>query len=118
MKKYIWLIMIVICFTSFSIGMLYGRNSLGEPLKAYEQAEIELSAEEKHNEYVENENLININKASEEELVKLKGIGEVLAGRIVEYRRYNGEFETIDDIKNVTGIGEKLFSNIKDDITV
>ena len=51
--------------------------------------------------------LININTAPASELVKLKGIGEVKAAAIVEYRRINGNFKTVQDIMNVSGIGEK-----------
>ena len=56
---------------------------------------------------------------SEQELSEnLSGIGEVIAKRIVEYREYNGGFTNIEDIKNVSGIGDKMFENIKDSICV
>ena len=61
---------------------------------------------------------ININKADETELQTLPGIGDSLASRIVEYRKQNGKFANIEDIKNVSGIGDSKFSNIKDLITV
>lgn len=61
---------------------------------------------------------ININKAGVEELTQLKGIGTVIAGRIVEYREKNGSFESPADITKVDGIGEKTFQSIKDRITV
>lgn len=61
--------------------------------------------------------LININTAPASELVKLKGIGEVKAA-IVEYRRINGNFKTVQDIMNVSGIGEKTFEKIRSQITV
>lgn len=57
--------------------------------------------------------IININKADENELQSLNGIGESLASSIVEYRKENGKFETIEDLKNVPGIGESKFENIK-----
>ena len=60
---------------------------------------------------------VNINEAGAGELMKLKGIGKALAGRIVEYRSSNGRFASASEIKNVKGIGEKLFEQIKDDIT-
>lgn len=64
-------------------------------------------------------NLVNINTATESELSdNLKGIGNVMAKRIVEYRDKNGGFSSIEEIKNVKGIGEKLFDKIKDYITV
>lgn len=62
--------------------------------------------------------LININTAPASELVKLKGIGEVKAAAIVEYRRINGNFKTAQDIMNVSGIGEKTFEKIRSQITV
>lgn len=63
-------------------------------------------------------NLININTASKEELETLPGIGKVLSQRIIDYRRTNGYFKSIDEIKKVSGIGEKRFEAIKDLITV
>ena len=65
-----------------------------------------------------NTNIVNINKATENELSTLPGIGNSLATRIVEYRRQNGNFKTIEDIKNVSGIGESKFANIKDFISI
>lgn len=62
--------------------------------------------------------LIDINTADAEQLVKLKGVGPVLAQRIIEHREQNGPFKSIDEIKNVRGIGEKRFADIKDKIKV
>jgi competence protein ComEA len=61
---------------------------------------------------------ININKASIEELATLKKIGPKIAERIVQYREENGDFKSIEDIKNVKGIGEKTFEMIQDSISV
>jgi len=71
---------------------------------------------EKNN--VENTNLININKASLEELLTLTGIGESKAKSIIEYRDTNGNFKDINELKNVSGIGDALFEKIKDKISV
>lgn len=60
---------------------------------------------------------ININIASKEELTVLNGIGPKLADRIIDYRTAN-EFQTIDDIKNVKGIGEKKFETMQRDLEV
>lgn len=61
---------------------------------------------------------ININTASQSELTSLNGIGEAKAKAIINYRNTNGKFKTINDIKNVTGISDALFSKIKENITV
>ena len=63
-------------------------------------------------------NLININTASIEELTTLTGIGDVKAEAIIKYRNEVGKFKTKEEILNVDGIGESLFEKIKDDITV
>ncbi len=60
---------------------------------------------------------ININKASKEELMSLPNIGDKRADSILEYRESN-KFETIEDIKNVNGIGDKFYQSLKDLITV
>jgi len=61
---------------------------------------------------------INLNTADANALDQLPGIGPSRAQRIIEYREKNGPFKAIEDIKKVTGIGEKIFEEIKDDITV
>ena len=66
-----------------------------------------------------NENkLVNINTATKEELMTLSSIGEAKAEKIIEYRNLNGSFKTIEDIKNVSGIGDKLYDAIKAYITI
>lgn len=66
----------------------------------------------------EQNKMISINTATKEELLTLNGIGESKAESIIEYREENGNFKTIEDIKNVSGIGDALFEKIKDNITV
>ena len=61
---------------------------------------------------------ININTASESELQQLPRIGPVLARSIIEYREEKGYFRNIEDIKNVSGIGDKTFEGLKDLISV
>lgn len=61
---------------------------------------------------------ININSASKEELDSLPGVGEVTAQKILDYRDENKEFKSIDEIKNVKGIGENKFNDLKDYICI
>lgn len=61
---------------------------------------------------------VNLNHATLAELDTLPGIGPALAQRIIDYRQEKGGFRRIEDIKNVSGIGDKLFVQIKDLITV
>ena len=60
---------------------------------------------------------ININTATKEELMTLQGIGESKANDIIKHRDTNGKFNSIEDIKKVTGIGENIFASIKENIT-
>lgn len=61
---------------------------------------------------------VSINTGTVEELMTLTGIGEAKAKDIITYREKNGPFKKIEDIKNVTGIGENIFAQIKENITL
>lgn len=61
---------------------------------------------------------INLNTANLTELQKLSGVGEATAIKIIEYRKANGKFNSIDEIKNIEGIGENKFNKLKDNIYV
>lgn len=63
-------------------------------------------------------NLININTATKEELDTLPGIGPATAQKILDYRQEQGNFQTLDDLKNVKGIGEAKFAKIQDKISL
>lgn len=78
-----------------------------EPVVQPEQEEIKASTEK-----------ININTATSTDLQSLKGIGEVYARRIIEYRVQNGGFDSINELVNVKGIGEKRLENIRPYITL
>lgn len=61
---------------------------------------------------------INLNQATKEELKQLNGIGDVKADNIISYRETNGQFQNIEEIKNVSGIGAATFDKIQEEITV
>ena len=63
-------------------------------------------------------NKVNINTSTKEVLTSLSGIGDAKAQNIIDYRNENGLFKSIEDLKNVTGISEKLFEQIKEFITI
>ena len=64
------------------------------------------------------EEKININTATIEQLDELPGVGEATANKIVNHREENGEFKSIEEIKNVNGIGDKKFEDMKELICV
>ena len=63
-------------------------------------------------------NKVSINNATKEDLMSLTGIGESKANAIINYRNENGLFKQIEDIKNVSGIGDSVFEKIKNNITL
>ncbi len=61
--------------------------------------------------------VVNINKATNQELQAVPGIGPAIAGRIVDYRAQFGPFERVDEVQNVSGIGPIKFEKMKLQIT-
>ncbi|MFM1538915.1 helix-hairpin-helix domain-containing protein [Helcococcus bovis] len=90
-------------------------------IHVYKIGEIEKSSSKNQNTSSNKQNSntskININSATKEELMTLPGVGSSRAGEIIKYRDEN-KFQTIEDIKNISGIGEKSFEKIKEKITV
>lgn len=76
----------------------------------YSESDASSQAEQAHK--------ININTADREELMTLSGIGEAKADAVIAYREEHGSFQNIDEIMNVSGIGENLFEKIKEKICV
>lgn len=87
-----------------------------------DQADTENITEDAGENVIENKNgksnKVNINTASQTELETLSGVGPSTALKIINYREENGNFEKIEDIKNVPGIGEVKFESLKDSICV
>ena len=67
---------------------------------------------------VDSGGMVNINTANSTELQTLKGIGPKMAERIIEYRQNNGSFKSIEEIKNVRGIGDKTFEKLKNRLKI
>jgi competence protein ComEA len=62
--------------------------------------------------------VVNINSASKEQLETLDGVGPVKAQAIIDYRKKNGPFKKVEDIKKVNGIGDATFNSIKKDLVL
>jgi competence protein ComEA len=62
--------------------------------------------------------VVNINTATKEELTSLKGVGEKRAQEIIDYRKKNGDFKTVDDLEKVPGIGPGIMKQIRSNISV
>ena len=61
---------------------------------------------------------VSINTGTKEQLMTLSGIGESKALNIINYRQTNGNFKSIEEVKNVSGIGDSIFAQIKENITI
>lgn len=102
----------LLCGTLYSHNYYSGRLDMGTPIDANEftkPVSTMKSADEVK---------INLNTAGMEELILLSDIGEKKATEIIRYREENGDFSQIEDIMQVSGIGEKTFEEIKEQITV
>lgn len=89
------------------------------------QNESYISAENGDNSIIEGGNAnmknggkININNASQTELETITGVGPSIAAKIIQYREKNGKFKKIEELKNVSGIGENKYEGMKDEIEV
>lgn len=92
----------------------------GQMLRILTVEEAETVSERFETEAVESEQdgKVNLNTASADVLMTLPGIGQSKAESIISYRETNGGFESIEDIKNITGIKDGVYTKIKDFITV
>lgn len=103
-KISIFIISIITIFSVFTLPVF--AQAVEQP--TYEQNLIEKPIVQK----------VNINQADAEEFVQLKGIGEKKAQAIVEYRKLNGTYNSLDDLLKVKGIGKKILLNNKMLLTI
>ena len=89
-----------------------------ESVNGVEENKINEESENVSNSTEEANKLVNINTASANDLTSLPGVGESKANNIIKYREEYGNFKSIEEIKNVSGIGDALFNKIKDLITI
>ncbi len=88
---------------------------IGNNLESYNNETFENDIESDLN---NKNNLININTASVQELDALPGVGEATANKIINYREEKGKFNSIEEIKNVNGIGDKKYEELKTLISI
>ena len=123
-KVSILLAAVTVLFVGFTLGLFVGRNSGSGTVTLAVPAQMQTAptaAATAASETVPEETVsfpVNINTADVDTLTALPGIGQVLAERIVTYRRQNGSFRAIEEITNVEGIGEKKAEAILELITV
>lgn len=82
------------------------------------QPKIEIVSRQLISERSAKNTILDLNKATQNELVRLRGIGPYLAQAIVEYRTQFGDFTNKEEVKNVKGIGQATYDQIKEYITV
>lgn len=116
------LVAITCVFAAFVVGFFAGRNLDHTPVQISqlpaaltEAAETQMPEQDTA---PTESGIININTATAQQLQSLPGIGEVLAQRIIDYRNTNGDFQAIEELTQVSGIGTKRFEAIWDMITV
>ena len=123
-KVSVLLAVVTALFVGFTLGLFVGRNTGSGTVTLAVPAQMQAAptaAATAAAETVPEETFsfpVNINTADADTLTSLPGIGQVLAERIVAYRRQNGPFRAIEEITKVEGIGEKKAEAILDLITV
>lgn len=109
-------------FAGLTLGLFLGRNPAGGSVTVSvpaRQVSAAVSAETQAEPSLQAASLpVNINTADAAELAALPGIGEVLAQRILDYRRVHGVFSAVEQLTNVEGIGEGKLETILELITI
>ena len=108
MRKPQWLLIgITSVFLCLLVGIFIGRTTSGAYIPIIETKESITQGASSQN------GQININTATTEQLQLIPGIGESIAQRIINYRTENGGFKTVEELMEVSGIGEKKFEQMK-----
>ena len=121
-KANIALLSVCLCFLILLSGIYIGRQTGSSyvtlPLAGQSDADTVSGETSVVSSQDETLGKVNINTATAYQLTLLPGIGDTLAERIIAYRMENGTFSSVEDILNVSGIGEKKLEQIRDYITV
>ena len=113
------LVVLTLIFGAFVMGVFTGRNLNRTPVQIQSLPAVTTAATEETAETAATEpSIININTATSEQFQTLPGIGPVIADRIVAYRDEYGAFESVGELMNVSGIGEKRLEAIWDLVTI
>lgn len=122
------LLMLTLTFAGFCVGLFIGKQREPASVTIYttktptatvsESTAAPESPPESTQGAAYVDGLLDINLASVEDLTTLPGIGPALAQRIVDYREQNGRFSSVEELHNISGIGEKRLSAILEYITV
>lgn len=114
------LILLTCIFAAFVLGLFAGRNLNRTPVQIRTLPAVTTVATEQTAEDTTPTEpaIINLNTATAEQLQTLPGIGPVIAERIIAYREENGDFESVGELMNVSGIGEKKLEDVWDLVTI
>ena len=108
----------MILLTAAFLGALAFFSIHGKPVTASDDYTVAVERSVPPEEIVPERQPVDINTATAEELQQLMGIGPVLAQAIVDYRAEHGPFASVDELLEVSGIGETKLDNIRNDITL
>lgn len=106
------LLAVTLLFVGFTLGLLLGQNGLRSSDVSVSYIRTPASSEETTGQ-TQGMLIVDINTADQTLLTSLPGVGDYLARRILEYRQENGPFTSVEDLLNVSGIGEKKLEEIR-----